>query len=390
MDKKITMQQLTFLSFIGAMFILTCTIASANMDLDAQSNPTWFWSWKQPPHDIYFIPGGYPFPYITPHVNSVTWGGVGLDSLYLGTIRTNEQSQYPDGIYRSNDQGLSWEHLGEIDLDEDINILMTHPTTPTIIFAGFDRSFDQGGLYRTDDSGEDWESVLPYLGIRDIAFDPIDPNRVYVMTTFLYTPAPPSIPGGLYRSSDAGLTWELILRELYQDVEVNPTSSDLFAIENGNFHHSNDGGESWTKLSESYIQENLIIDRYNPNRMFIYGWAYNGIQRSDDGGQTWNNLTPGLPTIVAPPTVQSAILDLHDSDTIWVGLKYGGMYVSYDAGNSWEAANNGIPFFGGSIAGPQCVSSAIHSNGTIALACSGRSYISLELDKFTFLPLIKD
>ena len=118
--------------------------------------------------------------------------------------------------------------------------------------------------------------------------------------------------------------------------------------------------------------------------MYSFGRDYGGIWRTEDGGKNWVNLSAGLPHIIADPTVLSAVIDPHD-DSLWIGLKYDGILVSYDHGNTWEEVNDGIPFFGGGIFGPQCTSLAISSNDDFVINCDGRIYVRINI-KTIFLP----
>jgi hypothetical protein len=120
-----------------------------------------------------------------------------------------------------------------------------------------------------------------------------------------------------------------------------------------------------------------VINKNNPDQMFIFGESYAGIWSTDDAGLNWHNVTSNLPYLIADQTIQSAIIDPSSPNTIWVGLKYGGMYVSHDSGKNWQQASSGLPFLGKGIYGPQCTSSDI-SNGQLIIACSGRLYIQVE------------
>ena len=103
---------------------------------------------------------------------------------------------------------MTWEYLGKIDDRERGTVLVTHPLTPTIMLTGFDRTYYQGGIYLSEDAGETWVSVLPYLYIYDIEIDPRNSNTIYAAS--LSSVASPSPPAGIYRSEDAGKTWEYI------------------------------------------------------------------------------------------------------------------------------------------------------------------------------------
>ena len=194
---------------------------------------------------------------------------------------------------------------------------------------------------------------------------------------------PTSVHAGVYKSIDEGQTWQYISTSYFSDIAVKPTSPNiLFGTRRFStnsyegVYRSKDSGKTWTQISD--IQESrILINNNNPDQMFIYGEAYKGIWRTDDGGVIWRNVNSNLPYLIAPQTIQSAIIDPSSPNTIWVGLQYGGMYVSQDSGKNWQRATEGLPFLGMSTFGPQCTSGAM-SNDRLVIACSGRVYVQFK------------
>jgi len=329
------------------------------------------WLWRQPPYD----PAYQAFP--RPWADVVAWGGPDRTVLYTGTTEST-RPDIPHGLYRSGDQGITWEYLGKVDENEHMTELVVHPTTPEIMLAGFTHRHLQGGIYRSTDGGESWTSVLPYLDTYDIEIDPSHPNIIYASGYGSGTP--PTVNGGIYKSTDEGQTWQYVSTfSLVPDVAVHPTSSDILfaASEWGGVHRSNDAGVTWQQISDIRASRRILITQDNPSQIFLVGDG--GVWRTDDGGQSWRDLTSNLPDVLSYTMIQTAELDPDNPGTIWVGLKYDGMYVSHDSGDTWEHASLGIYFVGGGIYGPQCESSDI-ANGRLTVACSGRTYIQVPRD----------
>jgi photosystem II stability/assembly factor-like uncharacterized protein len=374
--KKATWQYVISATIIGVMLLLFPKLMPVRADAANNS----YWVLRQPPSEIIYS-GGYP--YSIPWVEVVAWGGLDNNVIYAGNTDIASDSDIPHGVYRSINNGRTWEYLGIIDEKEAIKVLKVHPTKPNIVLAGFTLTYYQAGIYLSEDSGISWTNVLPDLTIYDIEIDPINPNVMYaagVSGAFWL------VPSGVYRSVDEGRTWQFLTSEWFSDIEVHPESPNiLFATRQFStnsyegVYRSDDSGQIWNQISEIQ-QTHIVINENNPDQMFIFGAHYNGIWRTDDSGQSWQNVTSNLPYVISPQTIQSATIDPNNSNTIWIGLKYDGMYVSYDGGEIWHQESDGLPFIGQGIFGPQCISSDI-SDGKLIIACDGRLFIQ---NKVTF------
>jgi photosystem II stability/assembly factor-like uncharacterized protein len=365
-----------------ALLLQIPTLAFGKYDGSSRNprHPEWYWEWRQPPFIISFDELGYPN--VLPSSESVTWGGANNNEIFSETMDDQHISPHPKGIYYSTDHGITWKHMPYDFNGNDIQSLTIHPITHTVILAGTFNHYFPGGMYRSSDGGDSWKNVLPDRIIYHIEVDPITPNRIFASTCCW---------GGIFRSDDYGQIWKQVSDQALFDIEAHPTQKDvLFGAryfstnpEEG-IYRSDDSGETWTQIAFLDGQSRIIIDPSYPNRMYSFGRGYGGIWRTEDGGKNWVNLSAGLPHVIADPSVLSAVIDPQD-DSLWIGLKYDGMLVSYDHGNTWEEVNNGIPFFGGGIFGPQCTSIAISSNDDFAINCSGRLYVRVII-KTTFLP----
>ena len=291
----------TTLGIIIALFVIFI-----HAKADAVNNK--YWALRQPPYEI-VAAGGYP--YFVPSVEVVAWGGPDRNFIYAGTADPLNETEIPHGVYRSANEGRSWEYLGKVDEKEAIKVLTVHPTKPNIILAGFDRTYYQGGIYLSEDSGDTWTSVLPYLTVKDIEIDPTNPSIMYA--TGLGAMFPP-LQNGVYKSIDEGRTWHFVSTSYFLDIEVYPESPNvLFATryystnpEEG-VYRSDDSGQTWKQIS-GIQQSHIVINDKNPNQMFIFGTHYYGIWRTDDTAQTWSDVT-NLPYVIAPPTIQTAIFE---------------------------------------------------------------------------------
>ena len=278
----------------------------------------------------------------------------------LQSVKTNIKAQ-PRNNFENFDR--AWQVEGPGNLGARINTVAYHPDNTAIIIAGF----SSGGLFRTENGGKDWSPVFDdqlFLAIGDIAFDPSNPNTVYAGTGDTNISGFPFLGDGLYKSEDAGLTWENIGLEetrIVSKIIVHPSNSDIVFVstmglpfeptKDRGVYRTVDGGENWQQvlfLGEETGAIDVIFDTEDPTILYAAGWdrmrnskvsKTHGdgakIHRSADGGNTWHQLTHILPTepqgrigLAASQDAVFAIYvdSLHDHHNL---------YRSYDKGLSW-------------------------------------------------------
>jgi photosystem II stability/assembly factor-like uncharacterized protein len=153
----------------------------------------------------------------------MTIGDIAVDwqrnTIWLGTGEVNSsRSSYAGvGIYRSDDDGKTWQHKG-LPESHHIGRIVLHPTDPNTIWVavlGHLYSPNQErGVYKTTDGGNTWRRVLfvdENSGAVDLALDPNDPNTLYAATwhrerrawNFVESGA----GSGIHKSTDGGETW---------------------------------------------------------------------------------------------------------------------------------------------------------------------------------------
>ncbi len=168
------------------------------------------------------------------------------------------------GLFWTADRGEHWSSgIGAT----GVQCVAMHPERPAVLLAG-----TVGGtkpaLRRSNDGGVTWlphsmDFVKSSVGVRAITFSPSDPNTVYMGVTQGAT----GIEAGLYRSNDAGLTWERIYRIAeISDIAVHPRNENLIyisAIHSGVLR-SKDGGRSWTTVTTGLPTTDVMRVRIAP------------------------------------------------------------------------------------------------------------------------------
>jgi photosystem II stability/assembly factor-like uncharacterized protein len=213
------------------------------------------------------------------------------------------------GIYRTRDGGKTWIQVLKKDADSGASDVAFDPSTPSVVFAGFwqARRFPWdlqsggpgSGLYVSRDGGDTWKQLtgngLPdgIWGKVGVSVAPSNGQRVYALIE--------AEKGGLFRSDDGGENWELInpshaLRQrawYYSTLTINPRNQEDVWFPQVPMLRTIDGGKTieYVKGLPHGDNHDLWIDPLDPKRMIAANDG--GVHISRNGGATW--YTPPLP-----------------------------------------------------------------------------------------------
>ena len=232
------------------------------------------------------------------------------------------------GLWRSNDAGRVWTPLFDDQPTQSIGAIAVAPSDPRVIYVGSGEGLQRpdlsvgDGIYRSDDAGHTWQ----HLGLRDgqqipaLAVDPRDAKRVFAAV--LGHPYGANAERGVFRSVDGGAHWQAVLHPdddtgamdvVFDPADVNTLYAVLWAARQA----------PWEGGAGSLIERN-------------------GLFKSTDGGSTWQRAGRGLPgagdgvgrigiaTVAAVPGRLFAIVS---------SAKNGGLYRSDDAGAHFTLVN---------------------------------------------------
>ena len=309
----------------------------------------------------------------------LAWAGIGLCAIggrALMAQAPQQAAQTPAPVNQSSDPLLRpfvWRAIGPANMGGRIDDIAVVESNPSTMYLGY----ATGGLWKTTNNGTTWTSLFdtyPVSSIGDIGLAPSDPNVIYVGTGEPNNRQSSSFGAGVYKSTDAGKTFEYVgLKETQSiaRVVVHPKDPNIAYVaalghmfgpnkERGLFKTS-DGGKTW--VNTKFVDEDtgftdVVMDSANPNILvaasyqrrrtawgFNGGGAGSGIWKTTDAGKTWTKLSGnGLP---ANPMIGRIGLDMARS-------KPGVIYASIEVGPS-----------GGTGAG-------VNDDGTLVVPGAGR------------------
>jgi len=230
------------------------------------------------------------------------------------------------GVFKSNDSGLNWEPIGEDFVRMPIGAIAYNPQNPNEIYVGtgdpnIGGSPETGnGIYKSIDGGLTWNHKGPSeVGIvSKILVHPTQPNIIYMAS--MGTPYFEDNNRGVYKSVDGGDTWEQMLFLSSQagvsSLVLNPDNPDtLYAagwdrIRNNQvslisgihsrIYRTYDGGENWNELSAGLpggVLSRSAVDISRSNPAVLYAsfvdpanFEFEGVYRTDNYGDSWQSL----------------------------------------------------------------------------------------------------
>jgi photosystem II stability/assembly factor-like uncharacterized protein len=234
--------------------------------------------------------------------------------LFLGT---------GDGhIFSSTDEGAHWQLLSRIGTGQDdiVTHILVDPrdanrmyaSTWTLISGG-------GGVYRSDDAGRTWNIIgLAHETVRALAQSPTDPKLLLAGSLT-----------GVYRSANEGVSWERITPANHEDLNrfdsVAFDPKDNNTIYAGTYHlpwKTTNGGKDWFPVVKGMIDDSdvmsIIVDPATPEN--VHATACSGIYHSTNGGQQWVKYA-GIPSVFR--RTQLIRQDPTNANTLYAGTTSG-------------------------------------------------------------------
>ena len=333
--------------------------------------------------------GGVVFePLFTDEVSDGAWRSRGVDNVVIAEVEISEAD--PDlwlvgywdlGCFRSLDQGSSWENCNDPDLSGTwegaggfMPTVLTDPARSGVVWAALAQDWEEPAtLVRSTESGrgDSWERSAESIGT-DVFGLSLDPTSEQTNRTLFVT-----IEGDVFRSSDDGMSWHLVLDCGGCRETAVTTSGTVFAGGEAGLWRSTEGGAegSWDEVGVDAMRgsvsdppwsfgwsgvtsivvshqdegsgDELLVTVYTGDKGDGGDGEDGGLYRSADNGDSWE--------LMRPNAYARAVVVDQDSGQIWLGSSSAfdaggfdpqsvGLEKSKDGGKTWTVVEAGLPF----------------------------------------------
>jgi photosystem II stability/assembly factor-like uncharacterized protein len=255
------------------------------------------------------------------------WGG-GVDAVYAGDHIYATAGQFGrfHGILRSKDNGRTWQALGGA--ARGLPELHSSNAQPSAIYARPDApkqvwAIIAGNLYRSLDAGDTWQTVQSGRKLNWLAADPNDARRLFL-----------SGEQGVFLTTDGGATVQYIggpkpATRISTDRRGRLYATSWRGARGGVWRWD---GQRWTRLWDNGFVHHVASDPFDPTRIAVatHDHPYHdvtfatGVWISADDGKTWRQANDGLPVLRG----ESVTFDPHRPGRMVFGSNGRGFFVA--------------------------------------------------------------
>ena len=236
--------------------------------------------------------------------------------VYAGTGEQNnrQSTSWGNGVYRSDDGGESWRHLGLVET-RHIAKVEVHPSNPDLVYVAALGNLwapsSERGVFKSTDGGQSWSKVLfvdEHTGVIDMVMDPSNPDILYAATyqrlrrAWGFNGGGPG--SGIHKTTDGGNSWT----ELTNGIPAGDKGRIGLAISSSNprvlnaiiehadpdqqgTYRTEDAGMSWERVNELNIRpmyySEIFIDPNDENRVYALATSSN---KSEEGGLNYSEI----------------------------------------------------------------------------------------------------
>ena len=281
------------------------------------------------------------------------------DVVYIGGGETQFRGNIiqGDGVYKTTDGGVKWDHLSDLRDSQATSRLRLHPTNCDIVYAAVlgqpYNDHPQRGIFKSTDGGKTWRRTLfrdEKTGGVDLSIDAKNPNVIFA-SLWEANRSPWGMssggPGsGLFKSTDGGDSWIEITKNpglpsgLWGKVGVSVSGADgnrvYTLIENeaaGGLYVSDDAGATWKMTNDNrnirqraFYYTRLVADPKEKDTVYFLNVQF---YRSADGGKS-------LTSTIRPPHGDNHDLWISTTDNKrMIQSNDGSANVTVNGGQTW-------------------------------------------------------
>ncbi|MCR4375574.1 MAG: hypothetical protein NUW22_12065 [Acidobacteria bacterium] len=356
--------------------------------------------------------------------------------IWVGTGEANNRNSvaWGDGVYKSEDGGTTFTHVGLKDTYQ-IARIVTHPKDPNVVYVAAVGNLwgatGTRGLFKTSDGGHTWQKLTNGLpddvrtGATEIVMDRSRPDTLYVAMyerlrrPWRFDSGGPN--GGIFKSTDGGRSWRTLTKGLpegptgrigldlfqrnprilmaivehgYNPGETiggaggrggrggtpNPDYADMTKPGTG-VYRSEDGGETWRFMNRynnrPFYYSQIRINPTNDKQVYVLTATF---QWSEDGGRT---ITRAPAPFGGSYDHHAMWIDPNDGSRFYLG-KDKGLTLTFDHGANFVYFEN-LPvaqFYavGVDMRDPYAIYGGLQDNGSFATVSFSRDVLGIRSD----------
>lgn len=318
-------------------------------DKDVQGSRTSMVNWQTAnPKGMFYSRTGNN--YISGRTNSIAFVVGQPNTFYIAASQ--------GGVWKTQNAGVNWIALTDNLPTLACGDVVVDPSNPNVIYLGTGELNYSGdsqygdGIYKTNNSGLSWLQVAPgsLVGTRCsyMAIDPVNTNNVYFAGNL-----------GVFKSTNAGINWVNMNSGTNANcLIIDPTNVQTIYITTGGtnaglIRKSTDGGTTWVTLSGGLPggMGRIQLAMAPSNSMVLYASIANssgalvGLYRTTDGGTTWTSQATTPNYLGSQGWYDNAVI-VHPTDPNTVVVGGLDLYVSTTGGtglvqkSSWSTSNS--------------------------------------------------
>jgi photosystem II stability/assembly factor-like uncharacterized protein len=263
--------------------------------------------------------------------NGVPFPGYVVDSLVIdrnGRLWAASWGLWGGGVIAvSDDGGTSWTRRDSGLEDFSVRAIAVDPHDADFVIAG-----GLTGVYRSTDAGCTWEKISDQPNVESVEIDPRTNDRLYIGTWRQG-----------YRTDDAGERWTLINSGMVLDTDmfsitIDPEEPDnIWVATCGWVYNTKNRGDNWTRYRDGFNNRRIHDVEIDPcDRDALFAASVAGLYRSDDRGKTWY--------VVSNEELVVNTIALHPQrpERVVLGVESDGVYVSNDNGKTFTRSCDGL------------------------------------------------